>query len=497
MGVLVAPLLALTSSTKVLARARSGHARFVTPRADAGEGVRLFGRPLSTEDTRRSSSNISLSILKSIAEVPREQWDACVSASCAGPVAGRGAPFIRYGFLHALEMSKSVDASEGWMPQHLVAHDKKTGRLVAAVPLFLKSHSYGEYVFDTEWARAYRTSHRQTLSGGGAGSGGGSSGGASARSYYPKLQCCVPFTPVTGPRLLIADVEPEQRVALRAVLARGLVTLAERLGVSGLHVTFTTAEDQAALVREGFLPRLGLQYHWCNDGYVSFESYLAALKPSRRRAVRRERRKVADAGIIIRRYRGAEIEPRHWEAFYRCYRTTVDAKWGHDYLKRPFFDALSRESPEALLLILAERRTTGEVVAGALNLVGADCVYGRNWGCLRRYDSLHFELCYYQAIEVAIELGLPRVEAGAQGEHKLARGYLPTLTSSAHYLRDPSFRAAISTSLATERERAYVALTMLSTQQNPFHGHDAAERHLSAQGVHIEGTRIVVNQRRI
>jgi len=290
----------------------------------------------------------------------------------------------------------------------------------------------------------------------------------------------------------VREKNPERLSAVRAVLGRGLVALADRLGVSGVHITFSTREECTALRREGFVPRLGLQYHWHNHNYRSFEDYLATLKQGRRKAIRQERRKVREAGLTIRRLRGEQISSSDWSSFYQLYMATVQRKWGHEYLKRGFFDELGASMGERVLLLLAED-AQGEVVGGALNLIGSDCIYGRTWGCARHIDSLHFELCYYQVIEMAIELGLARVEAGAQGEHKIARGYLPTLTHSAHYLRDPGFRSAISRAVTTEREQTYIALAVISTKQNPYKA--PPERHLSSQGLKIDGGRILVRER--
>ena len=270
-------------------------ARAPPPTADAGEILRLplsiVGRPLTTTDTKKGE--IMLSVLKSISEVACADWDACVHATASGI---GGEPFLSHRFLLALESSGCVDPDEGWMVQHLVAHDTKTSRLLGAVPLYLKSHSYGEYVFDHVWARAYRSSVSDAT--------------PSTSGYYPKLLACVPFTPVAGARLLLAAMEPERRAKLRGVLARGLVALADRLGVSSVHVTFSSREDGRALRQEGFLPRLGIQFHWRNGNYSTFDDYLASLKQSRRKAVRQERRKVAEAGFKIHRLRGAQIERR-------------------------------------------------------------------------------------------------------------------------------------------------------------------------------------------
>jgi predicted N-acyltransferase len=501
----------------------------LTPRAHSPARLKpsavtaSVGRPLTVYEATRYG--VALSVISSIDQIQADQWDQCARTACAANGCGEN-PFVMHSFLHALEASRSVDAIEGWMPQHLVAHDVATGQLLAAVPLYLKSHSYGEYVFDHAWSRQYRAvvehgtwsqkarsaaeSSASEVSSSSRG-GGGASGGAAAADvseqpfrrqrpgkdvgYYPKLQAAVPFTPVTGPRFLIGTREPNRHDVLRRVLASGLMALSERLGVSSVHVTFATREESAALSKVGFLPRLGLQYHWHNDGYADFEDFLRSLKQSRRRAIRRERRRVAEAGIVIKRLRGAEITRAHWEAIYRFYCATAERRPGRAYLTREFFECLGAASGpgslgDRVILVIAEDSSSGEVVAGALNLLGDDCMYGRHWGCLRRYDSLHFELCYYQAIEMAIELKLPRVEAGAQGEHKISRGYLPTLTYSSHYLRHPEFKRAVALTLRNEREQTYIALTRIAQEQNPFKA-DPAE-HLQRQGLRVEGKRIVV-----
>ena len=338
--------------------------RSYPPCMDAGDmplPPRLAGaRPLTTTDSARHG--ISLSVLKSIDEVSREAWDACASNED---------PFVLWGYLHALEVSKSVAPETGWMPYHLVAHDDVSGTLIGAVPLYLKSHSFGEYVFDHSWARAYRSTSVD-LSGGG---------------YYPKLQACIPFTPVSGARLLVASCEEshgegadERRTTIRNTLARGLVALSERLGVSSVHVTFgNRVGDGAALGKAGFLPRIGVQYKWRNEGYKSFEDFLASLKQRRRHAIRQERRKVHDAGVVVRRLRGHEITPRYWDALFRFYGRTVEEKWGRGYLKRAFFDELGRDDAmlERSLLVVAEEAESGTVIAAALNLLGDDCIYGR------------------------------------------------------------------------------------------------------------------------
>jgi len=362
--------------------------------------------------------SIAVRVLRRIDEVPAAQWDACAGVVC---------PFVRHAFLRALEDSESVGAEAGWQPQHLVVPDSD-GTLLGAVPLYLKSHSYGEYVFDWGWAEAYERA-----------------GGR----YYPKLQASVPFTPVTGPRLMVRAGADEPTI--RAALTAGLLELARRYGVSSLHVTFPTREEWDHLGAAGFLLRKGLQYHWENRGYGSFDDFLAALSSRKRKAIRKERRRVAESGLTLRTLTGEDIAPRHWDAFYRFYIATSDRKWGRPYLNREFFRRLGETMAKAIVLVLAEDR--GRPVAGALNLRGGDTLYGRNWGALGDFRFLHFEACYYRAIDFAIAEGLARVEAGAQGEHKIQRGYLPAETYSAHWIADPGFREAVEHFLRRERSQ--------------------------------------------
>jgi len=384
---------------------------------------------------------VSIQIVKRIAELPASEWDAC---------AGDDNPFVRHAFLSALEESGSANAETGWLPQHLAIADEQ-GRLTACVPLYLKNHSYGEYVFDWGWAEAYERA-----------------GGR----YYPKLQSSVPFTPVTGPRLLIRP--DAAREAIASALIAGMIELAERHQASSLHVTFAERDECRSLGAAGFLQRSGVQYHWTNQGYDSFEGFLATLASRKRKAIRKERRKVAESGVTLRALSGTAIEPRHWDAFYRFYLSTSDRKWGHPYLTRNFFARLGEDLAEQVVLVLAEHE--GETVAGALNMVGGSTLYGRNWGCVGHYRFLHFEACYYQAIDYAIQQGLQHVEAGAQGEHKIQRGYLPVETHSAHWIRDPGFREAVAHFLQREstmmsHERA--ALAELSPFRNRSSGDDA------------------------
>ncbi len=361
------------------------------------------------------SDAIEVRVVSRIAELPAAEWDLLAGAN----------PFVSHAFLSALEESGSAAKETGWLPQHL-AIAGRDGRLMGAVPLYLKSHSYGEYVFDWGWADAYERA-----------------GG----SYYPKLQACVPFTPVTGPRLLL---HPEsERPAVARALVAGMLELARQSRVSSLHVTFPTEAEWRDLGDAGFLRRTGLQYHWQNRGYETFDDFLASLASRKRKAIKKERRSVAESGVRLRALTGGEIEPRHWDAFYRFYRATTDKKWGPSYLTREFFHLLGKTLGERVVLIVAEWQ--GEPVGAALNLVGGGTLYGRNWGGVGHVKFLHFEACYYQAIDYAIRHGLHRVEAGAQGEHKIQRGYLPATTYSAHWIRDPALRGAIAQFLERER----------------------------------------------
>ena len=365
------------------------------------------------------SEAIAVRVVSRIAELPAAEWDLC-----AGPN-----PFVSHAFLSALEESGSATRETGWLPQHLVVAGRD-GRLMGAAPLYLKSHSYGEYVFDWGWADAYERA-----------------GG----SYYPKLQACVPFTPVTGPRLLLHPAS--ERPAVARALVAGMLELARQTQVSSLHVTFPTEAEWRDLGEAGFLLRTGLQYHWENRGYGSFDDFLASLASRKRKAIKKERRAVAESGVGLRALTGGEIEPRHWDAFHRFYRATSDKKWGPAYLTREFFHRLGETMGERVVLIVAEWQ--GEPVGAALNLLGNEpeggVLYGRNWGGVGRFKFLHFEACYYQAIDYAIRHGLARVEAGAQGEHKIQRGYMPATTYSAHWIRDPALRQAVAHFLERER----------------------------------------------
>lgn len=361
----------------------------------------------------------TIRVIDRIAEIPASGWDAC---------AGPDNPFLSHAFLDALEVSGSATAATGWLPQHLALEDAG-GRLLGVAPLYLKGHSYGEYVFDHGWADAYERA-----------------GGR----YYPKLQCAVPFTPVTGKRLLVhPDIGPDGGAAIADALISGMLELARRHKVSSVHVTFPTRGEWERFGDSGFLQRMGQQFHWENQGYASFDDFLAALSSRKRKTIRKEREAAVAGGIEIHTLTGAAIEKRHWDAFFRFYISTSDRKWGAPYLTREFFDLVGARMAEKIVLVMAEKN--GRPIAGALNLRGADTLYGRNWGCAGDFPFLHFEACYYRAIDFAIAHGLKRVEAGAQGQHKIQRGYLPSPTYSAHWIRDPGFKRAVSDFLTRER----------------------------------------------
>jgi uncharacterized protein len=371
---------------------------------------------------------LTVKVARSLSAVPAAAWDACANPGSRTPD-DPFSPSVCHAFLSALEDSGCVGRSSGWSPLHVLVEDEAQ-KLLAAAPCYLKSHSQGEYVFDHSWADAY------------ARAGG---------RYYPKLQVSVPFTPVTGPRLLVAETPRTEEA--RAALIGGLRALRGEAGASSIHATFLTEPDAQALTAAGFLARKDQQFHWFNDGYRSFDDFLAALSSRKRKTIRRERRDAVANGIGIEWVTGAALTEKHWDAFYAFYMDTGSRKWGRPYLNRRFFSLLGERMAERVLLVLAKRN--GRYIAGAINLIGDQRLYGRNWGCIENHPFLHFEICYYQAIDFAIHRGLERVEAGAQGEHKLARGYRPVINTSAHDIADPSLRRAIASYL--ERERAYVA----------------------------------------
>lgn len=379
-----------------------------------------------------STPELTVRIASSVGAFDAHQWDA---------LGGKDNPFISHAFLTAMEDSGSVGPGTGWEPAPIAITDAD-GTLLAAMPSYAKGHSQGEYVFDHSWADAYERA-----------------GGR----YYPKLLSAVPFTPVTGPRFL---AHPDADApTVRQALLQGALALTERLGVSSLHVNFPTEDDWTAMGEAGLLQRQDMQYVWRNDGYRTFEDFLAALSANRRKTIRRERRE-AQAGLDIRVLTGVDITEAHWDAFFGFYMDTGARKWGRPYLTRDFFTRLGATLADRIALVMAFR--DGDAIAGALNLIGRDALYGRQWGALEEVPFLHFELCYYQAIEFAIERGLSRVEAGAQGEHKIARGYLPSPVFSAHFIADPALREPVARYLDGERPAVAAEIDVMTAELSPF-----------------------------
>ena len=400
------------------------------------------------------AQDLSIRVVTSLADIAPAAWNACAMAPAVESESHSQAaesvceprpptpataestsqapdfnPFISHEFLLALEASGSATRTTGWLPQHLVA-ETADKTVCGVVPCYLKSHSRGEYVFDQGWAEAYERA-----------------GGR----YYPKLQVSVPFTPATGRRLLVAAGHDETRV--RSALAAGLRELCRLRDASGVHVTFATEAECRLLGAQGFLQRTDQQFHWLNDGYATFDDFLGALAARKRKAIKRERRDALADGVTVHWLTGSDLTEDVWDAFFAFYQETGSRKWGRPYLTREFYSRVGAAMADDILLVMAKR--AGRWIAGAINFIGSDALYGRHWGAVEHHPFLHFELCYYQAIEFAIERRLARVEAGAQGEHKIARGYVPTTTCSAHLIADPGLRRAIADYLA--RERAYVA----------------------------------------
>lgn len=361
-------------------------------------------------------SEVSIRMAQGIGDIPAGEWSALLDQSDPS-----GNPFLQHAFLQALETSHSVGQDTGWLPLPVMAEDE-AGKLLGAAPLYLKGHSMGEYVFDHAWANAYEQAGGQ---------------------YYPKLQCAVPFTPANGPRLLAKDA------AIKAGLISAMEEACMRFGASSVHATFVQKDDAKAFRKAGWLERHDMQFHFDAAPFANFDEFLASLKSSKRKAIRKERRK-AQENIEIMHLSGADLKPEHWDAFFAFYQDTGARKWGRPYLTRDFFERMHADMADAVLLIMA--RKNGDWIAGALNFIGADTLYGRHWGCVEWQDSLHFELCYYQAMEAAFTRGLLTVEAGAQGAHKLARGYLPVITRSFHWFNDPGMMRAVGGFLQDERK---------------------------------------------
>ncbi len=391
-------------------------------------------------------AQIEITVLASLSQIAPGDWDACACPETAD--GGRPHdPFTTHRFLKALEDSGSVGPGTGWQPQYLVA--RLDGMVIACAPLYAKGHSQGEYIFDHSWAHAYERA-----------------GG----DYYPKLQMAVPFTPATGRRFL---VRPGYDGIGQSALVQGAVQLAADNGLSSLHITFCTQDEAEAGEKMGLMKRTSQQFHWLNRGFADFDDFLAALSSRKRKTIRKERSRANDFGGAIHLLSGNDIRPEHWDAFWVFYQDTGSRKWGSPYLTRAFFDEAQAHLRDDLLLVMAERG--GRWVAGALNVIGRETLFGRYWGCIETHPCLHFEMCYYRAIEFAITHGFARVEAGAQGEHKLARGYLPTQTYSLHWVADPGFARAIAQYLEAEAEAVGDEIELL-TEYGPFRKVPVEER---------------------
>jgi predicted N-acyltransferase len=382
---------------------------------------------------------IRIRIEPSLAAIDAAQWDACAGAPVKAEHEDKlspelstrghaGNPFVSHDFLLSLEQGKCVGGRTGWQPRHLLA-EAADGTLLGCAPCYVKTHSQGEYVFDQGWAEAFERA-----------------GG----DYYPKLQVAVPFTPATGPRLLARPGPLAGQV--RGALADALAEITTASELSSAHVTFLTETEWTELGKRGYLQRTDQQFHWDNAGYATFEDFLGALSSRKRKTIRRERKEALSPGIEVHWLTGKDLTEDVWDAFFKFYMDTGSRKWGRPYLTREFFSIVGNKMGDRILLMMAKRE--GRWIAGAINFLGADTIYGRNWGAVEHHPFLHFELCYYQAIDYAIQHKLKRVEAGAQGEHKLARGYLPHTTYSAHFIANPGLRRAVAEYLA--RERAYV-----------------------------------------
>jgi len=359
-------------------------------------------------------SALNLHIGTEMAAIDAAEWDA---------LAGSANPFISHAFLQALEKGGAVGGDSGWDPMHLLLRSDD-GQLLGAMPNYLKHHSYGEYIFDHDWANAFERA-----------------GGA----YYPKLLAAVPFTPATGPRFLVRD----NRTDLKTALAKGMETLVEKYQLSSAHINFLPSDDAHQLAAAGWLDRTSIQFHWHNQNYADFDDFLDHLSSRKRKNIRKERASITKAGVTMLRLTGAAITQDHIDAFFRFYMSTIDRKWGGAYLTHEVFTQLGKTMADRMLLVMAEY--DGNIIGGALNFIGDDALYGRNWGADIDIPNLHFEACYYQAIDFAIEHGLSRVEAGAQGFHKVQRGYLPVTTHSVHWIAHDGFRDAVARFLDAEK----------------------------------------------
>ncbi|ULR46176.1 GNAT family N-acetyltransferase [Rhizobium sp. K102] len=386
------------------------------------------------------TDELSIRVERSFTAISPESWSRLSGASKSGTTIAYN-PFVSHAFLSSLEESGSATAETGWLGHHLLLETDR-GDLIGALPGYLKNHSQGEYVFDHGWADAFERA-----------------GGR----YYPKLQCSIPFTPATGPRLLVT--EGLQRLPIQSAIAESLKEVVRRLGISSAHVTFVPNEEIGVFEMDGYLHRTDQQFHFINDGYANHEEFLETLASRKRKALRKERRAALENGISIDWLTGSDLTERIWDQFFKFYMDTGGRKWGRPYLTRKFYSLIGERMADDILLVMAKR--DGRYVAGAINFIGGETLYGRHWGCIEDHPFLHFEVCYHQAIDFALSKGLKRVEAGAQGEHKLARGYLPVTTHSAHYVAHAGLRRAIGDYLA--RERADVEqMSELLAEHSPF-----------------------------
>ncbi|WP_064683592.1 GNAT family N-acetyltransferase [Rhizobium bangladeshense] len=386
------------------------------------------------------TDELSIRVERSFTAISPESWSRLSGASKTGTTIAYN-PFVSHAFLSSLEESGSATAETGWLGHHLLLETDR-GELIGALPAYLKNHSQGEYVFDHGWADAFERA-----------------GGR----YYPKLQCSIPFTPATGPRLLVT--EGLERLPIQSAIAESLKEVVRRLGISSAHVTFVPDEEIGVFEMDGYLHRTDQQFHFINDGYANHEEFLETLASRKRKALRKERRVALENGISIDWLTGRDLTERIWDQFFKFYMDTGGRKWGRPYLTRKFYSLIGERMADDILLVMAKR--DGRYIAGAINFIGGDTLYGRHWGCIEDHPFLHFEVCYHQAIDFALSKGLNRVEAGAQGEHKLARGYLPVTTHSAHYVAHAGLRRAIGDYLA--RERADVEqMGELLAEHSPF-----------------------------
>ncbi|WP_018900015.1 GNAT family N-acetyltransferase [Rhizobium sp. 2MFCol3.1] len=386
------------------------------------------------------TDELSIRIERSFTAISPESWSKLAGASRSSTSIAYN-PFVSHAFLSSLEESGSATAETGWLGHHMLL-ETDDGRLVGALPGYLKNHSRGEYVFDHGWADAFERA-----------------GGR----YYPKLQCSIPFTPATGPRLLVAEDYP--RLAVQDAMAESLKEVVRRLGVSSAHITFVPDDEMAVLESEEYLHRTDQQFHFINEGYANHDEFLETLASRKRKALRKERRAALENGISIDWLTGSDLTEDIWDQFFAFYMDTGSRKWGRPYLTREFYSLIGERMPEDILLVMAKHN--GRYVAGAINFIGSETLYGRHWGCIEDHPFLHFEVCYHQAIDFALAKGLKRVEAGAQGEHKLARGYLPVTTHSAHYVAHAGLRQAIGDYLARERDDVEHMNEILS-EHSPF-----------------------------